>query len=395
MVGVHEGEDLGEAGDRTLMDVLFSPAGRDNPQAAARDHPTLGCRYHVVQSVLRDSSVGAPAMPPSTDAMFQLLSRFMARLDDERHHAIRALFARTFTPKRAAAYGGLIAKRAQRLLDSVEPRGSMDLVNDYARPLPFGVISDVLGVPTGDQPWLEHAMETLGAAFAGQRNPALVEHGNGAVRDMLAFFDQLMTARAAVPADDLVSILANDRLAVDARDDLLANCIFFVLAGHATTTTLLAAGAALLCDHPDQLRELQARPTGWSAAVEELLRYISPITLTGVGVSEDIAIRDTNFLAGNRVLCFSAANRDADVFRDPDRLDLGRDPNPHLAFSFGSHHCPGAPLARLHGQIGLPTLFTRLPGIQLLDEPSWRGSTPLRQLAHAQVAWQPRRTIAP
>jgi cytochrome P450 len=327
-------------------------------------------------------------MPPTADAMFQLLGRFMSRLDGDRHHAVRSRFARVFTPKRTAAYADLIVARANSLLDAAELGGAFDLVADYARPLPFGVISDVLGVPPADQPWLERTMAVLGASFAGQRDPAVVEQGNDAAERLIAFFDQLMAARAASPADDLLSILAGDELATTARDDLLTNCVFFLLAGHATTTTLIAAGAAVLCQHRDQLRVLQAEPERWGGAVEELLRFISPITVTGVSVPADVPVNGHVFRAGsNRLLCFAAANRDPEVFQEPDVFDIGRVPNSHLAFSVGPHHCLGAPLARLHGAIALRILFSRLPELRLVDELSWRGSAPVRQLERVAVSW--------
>lgn len=353
-----------------------------------RQLPTLGCRYEVVDAVLRDRRTRAPAIPPSDDAMFALLRRFMARLDGQRHHRTRAPFARIFTPKRTASYRQAIAERCERLLDAVEAQGQMDLVAAFARPLPFGVICEVLGVSENDQPWLETTMATLNASFAGQRHRANVERGNEATRSLLEYFDRQLSARSRDPADDLLSVLAADEAAQDAREDLLANCVFFLLAGHTTTTTLLAAGTVVLLEHPDQLEMLRADSGRWPAAVEELLRFLSPITITGVGLEHDVTVGDRTFTAGtNRLLCIAAANRDPDVFAEPDRFDIRRTPNPHLAFTVGPHHCVGAPLARLHGQVGLAELFHRYPGLRLSGPVEWIGSAPVRQLASAPVAW--------
>lgn len=306
----------------------------------------------------------------------------MARLDGERHHRTRAPFARIFTPKRTVSYRQAIADRAERLLDAVEAQGQMDLVADFARPLSFGVICDVLGVPEADRPRLEATMATLGASFAGQRHRANVERGNEAARSLLDYFDRQLAARSRNPADDLLSVLAVDEGAEDARGNLLANCVFFLLAGHTTTATLLAAGTVVLLEHPDQLEMLRADATRWPAAVEELLRFLSPIRITGVGVEHDVQVGDRVFNAGtNRLLCIAAANRDPDVFVDPDRFDIRRAPNPHLAFSVGPHHCLGAPLARLHGQVGLAALFHRYPSLRLSGPVDWIGSAPVRQLA--------------
>jgi pimeloyl-[acyl-carrier protein] synthase len=386
-----ERSDLGTEGDRALMDALFAPAGRQDPFSAFAEHETPGCRYQVVEQVLRDRRTGAAAMPSSDAPLFQLLARFMARLDGERHHAVRSRFARVFTPRRAVAYAALIEARANRLLDDLEARAEqepVDLVAGFARPLPFGVIADVIGVPKADQQWLEYAVDEVMASFANQRDPAAVEHGNTVVEEVLAYFDALLDERTATPADDLLSVLGGEPVDHDARPDLLANCMFFLVAGHATTTTLLAAGAALLAAHPEQLAMLQHTPTAWEPAVEELLRYLSPITITGIGIREDVTVGDITFKAGpNRLLAYAAANRDPAAFDEPNRFDISRTPTPHLAFAVGAHHCLGAPLARLHGSIGLRTLFTRAPGLRVVDGPTWRNAAPVRQLEPLLVRW--------
>jgi cytochrome P450 len=164
-----------------------------------------------------------------------------------------------------------------------------------------------------------------------------------------------------------------------------------VLAGHATTTTLLAAGSNLLAEHPDQLGHLLVDPSGWPAAVEEILRYVSPTTLTGAKALRDAEVDGYRFAAGEqRILAYAAANRDPHVFADPDGFDVARTPNPHLAFSAGAHYCLGAPLARLHAEIALPALFTRLPGLRMAGPPVWRGSAPVRQIESMPVRWDGR-----
>ena len=246
-----------------------------------------------------------------------------------------------------------------------------------------------MGVPDADQPWLARAMELMTAGVAGQRQREPVERANTAVDEMLGYFDDLLARRASEPEDDLLSLLALDDLASRARPDLVANCIFFLLAGHATTTALLTAGAALLADHPEHLAWLQAEPTRWDSAVEELLRFVSPMTITGMCPTVEVEIAGATFPAGvNRIISFAAANRDAEVFPDPDRFDPTRDPNHHLAFSFGRHHCVGAPLARLHARVALPLLFGRLPELRFQGELTWRASVPVRQITSAIISWR-------
>jgi pimeloyl-[acyl-carrier protein] synthase len=238
----------------------------------------------------------------------------------------------------------------------------MDLVAGFARPLPFTVINDVLDVPPADRDWLGEALAVLNRGFASQRDAdrAAVLAANDATQQMLSYFAGLLDQRTAAPAEDLMTVLAARHADGEDRQDLLANCIFFVLAGHQTTTTLLTLGTHLLCTHPEVLAALQEDPGRWPAAVEEMLRLITPTTFTAATARTDADIDGVICPAGQpRPLFLAAANRDPAVFPDPDRFDISRDPNPHLTFSAGVHFCLGAPLARLHGEIALSTLFTR------------------------------------
>src|SRR6266508_5037770 len=387
MAGSGGDEQPGDA-ERALMDELFSERGRTDPQAVLRSSGIPGCRYDFVHDVLHDPRFVAPVVPPSADLMFQLLPRFMARLPPGRHRAARARFSGLFTPRRVDRYRGRLAARVDELLDALPPAGPIDLVAAFARPLPFAVIADVLGVPAERHSWLSEAMETFGQAVAGQRDHANVERGNTAVADILDHFDRTLAERAAHPQEDVLTLLAAEPLDAEARADVVANCIFFVLAGHLTTTTLLSAGVQLLADHRGQLDRLLADPTGWPAAVEELLRYVSPATLTGTTAVADAEVDGCFVPAGqHRIVAFAGANRDPKVFADPDRFDVTRTPNPHLAFSAGAHYCLGAPLARMHAEIALPALFTRLPGLRLAGPPAWFGSVPVRQIAALPIEW--------
>jgi pimeloyl-[acyl-carrier protein] synthase len=376
------------AAERALMDALMTGVGRSDPQLVLRNSTVPGCRYAFVHGVLRDPRFVAPSIPRSDDLMFQQVSRFMARLPEGRHGAVRSHFTGLFSARRVRRYHDRITARVEALLDALPATGPVDLVASVTRPLPFGVIADVLGVPTERQPWLAGAMDTLGRAVAGQRDHANVELGNVAVADMLEYFDRALNERAEDPREDVLSLLAATPTAGEQRADLLANCIFFLLAGHVTTTALLSYGVHLLAGEPDQLARLLEHPEGWPAAVEELLRFISPTTLTGATATADTEIDGCPVGAGDqRLLAYAAANRDPAVFPRPDELDLDRAPNPHLAFSGGAHYCLGAPLARMHAQIALPALFERLPGLRPAAAPTWLGSVPVRQIAALPVTW--------
>ena len=374
-----------------LMGALFSPAGSADPQVILRGSPLPGCQYLFVRDVLRDPRFAAPTIPPSPDPAFQLLRRWMMRLDGDRHRRVRDAFGGLFTARRVGRYRAIIAERAAALIDQVAPAGSTDLVADFARPLPFAVISDVLGVPPADRDWLGEALIVLMRGFARQRDSERisVQAANDAAGQLVSYFAALLGQRVEEPADDLMTALAARHADGEDRQDLIANCIFFVLAGHQTTTTLLTLGTHLLCTHPSAVAALQEDPGRWPAAVEEMLRLITPTTFTGATARIDADIHGVTCPAGQpRLLFLAAANRDPAAFPDPDRFDISREPNPHLSFSAGAHFCLGAPLARMHGEVALSALFTRLPRLTALTPPDITASVPVRQVDHFTVTWQ-------
>src|SRR5580704_3556994 len=265
-----------------LLGALFSPAGRADPHVILRSSALPGCQYLFVRDVLRDPGFAAPSIPPSSDAAFQLLARWMMRLDGDRHRRLRDAFGGLFTARRVERYRAIIAERAAALIDQAAAAGSMDLVADFARPLPFTVITEVLGVPPGDREGLAAALATLNRGFARQRDAdrTAVHAANDAARQMMSYFTELLEQRAAAPADDLMTALAAQHAEGEERQDLIANCIFFINAGHQTTTTLLTLGTHLLCTHPQALAALKEDPGRWPAAVEEMLLFFTPTAFT-------------------------------------------------------------------------------------------------------------------
>jgi cytochrome P450 len=321
-----------------------------------------------------------------------MFSRWLINLEGERHLRLRRRFATLFTPRRAPAFRETIVRTADVLLDPLLAAGEMDLVADFARPLPFTVIADVLGVPRHQRRWLSERMVTIGRAFANQHDPSFVARADTAVAEAAEYFAALLHERSDTPRDDLLSVLVRELPADrDGRADTIANCIFFVIAGHETTTSLIAGGTLLLLEHPDELARLRDDPAQVPAAVEEVLRLIAPVSLVVCRSNEDVEIDGCcRIPAGTRRHVFlAAANRDPAVFPYPDLFDPRRTPNPHLSFSAGAHFCLGAPLARLHGEVALNTILRRLPELHLAGAPVWRGSVPLRELEHLAVAWQP------
>jgi pimeloyl-[acyl-carrier protein] synthase len=383
--GIHPGTEA------DLLGALFSPAGRADPHVILRSCVLPGCRYLFVRDVLRDPRFAAASIPPSPDEAFQLLARWMMRLDGDRHRRVRDAFGGLFTARRVERYRAIIAERAAVLIDQSGPAGSMDLVADFARPLPFTVITEVLGVPPDDRDWLAGAIAALNRGFARQRDTdrTAVQAANDAAGQMRSYFTGLLGQRTAAPADDLMTTLAARSADGEDRQDLAANCIFFINAGHQTTTALLTLGAHLLCTHPEALADLQEDPGRWPAAVEEMLRLITPTTFTAATPRHDADIHGVPCAEGQpRLLFLAAANRDPGTFPDPDRFDISRDPNPHLSFSAGAHFCLGAPLARLHGEVALSTLFTQLPSLAARTPPDITASVPIRQVDQFLVSWR-------
>jgi pimeloyl-[acyl-carrier protein] synthase len=385
--GIHPGSEA------DLLGALFSPAGRADPHVILRGCVLPGCQYLFVRDVLRDPRFAAASIPPAPDEALQLLARWMIRLDGDRHRRVRDAFGGLFTARRVERYRAIIAERAAALIARARPAGSMDLVAKFARPLPFTVITEVLGVPPEDRDWLAAAIATLNRGFARQRDTdrTAVRAANDAAGQLVSYFTGLLDERTAAPADDLMTALAARRADGGDREDLAENCIFFLNAGHQTTTTLLTLGAHLLCAHPEALAALREDPGRWPAAVEEMLRLITPTTFTAATPRSDADIHGVPCAKGQpRLLFLAAANRDPGTFPDPDRFDIGREPNPHLSFSAGAHFCLGAPLARLHGEVALSALFTQLPGLAARTPPDLTASVPVRQVNQFLVSWPQR-----
>ena len=376
--------DVGAEGDRRLVEGLFSPAGREDPQGILRDSGQLGCRHASARHILHSANFLPPLVSASDFELFRMFGRWLISLDGERHSRLRHAFAGPFAPRTIGAYREPIQSTADALIDSAFEQGRMDLVADFARPLPLRIICRVLGVPVEEMGWVDQQMITLGQGFAHQREIEFLRSASRAASELEAYFGDLLDERRAEPRDDLLTELVQ-QLPDDpeTRADTVANCVLFVIAGHATTTSLIAAGTLLLLESgtapsPDQI----------PLAVEEMLRMVTPTTVVVTRADMTDEVDGCPITAGeHRFVFLAAANRDPDVFPEPDRFDLARRPNPHLTFSAGKHYCLGAPLARLHGEIAIGTLLARLPRMRLDGAPDWRGSFPLRELERLPIAW--------
>jgi cytochrome P450 len=335
-------------------------------------------------------AAGPPAKQPWMPAFMQPLMYNMLDLDDPDHARLRGLVHKAFTPRLVGQLRGRVESLMAELLHKVRRSGRMDLVRDIALPLPVTIIADMLGVPPEERMdfhrW-SNRMVSVSSSFEFLR----------IIPDAWAFFRylrRLIARRRADPQDDLTSALVQAEEQGDSlnEDELLGMIFLLLVAGHETTVNLISGGVLALLQHPDQCAELRRRPELIGTAVEELLRYTSPVQLaTERYARADMTIAGAEIRQGDLVLAvLASANRDETQFADPNALDLAREPNRHLAFGSGGHYCMGAPLARLEGQIAISTLLDLLPAMRLLERPDalrWRRGVFLRGVERLQLAF--------
>jgi len=307
------------------------------------------------------------------------LGRWAVFLDPPVHTRIRAHLNGRFTTAALAAMAPGIARRIDALLARALEGGSMDFVADFAYPLPAGVIVEILGAPPDRLDDIQRWSHDL-ALFVGSSQTAPDKHARAeaAIAGLDDTFRSLLAARRRRPAGDLISELAADPGLPD--DDLTANCILLLFAGHETTTGLLASGLMRLVGHPDQQALLRREPERMEAAVEEMLRFDSPAPAISRIAAEDMTLRGRQIRAGERVfLMLNAANRDPDAFENPERFDIARRQGRPIAFGFGIHFCVGAPLARLEAALAFPRLLSAMQDIEIAAERlDWRDGVSLR-----------------
>ena len=314
-------------------------------------------------------------------------------LDPPDHTRLRGLVSKAFTPKVVEGLRPRIQELVDELLDAVAAKGSMEIIEDLAYPLPVVVICEMLGVPAEDhatfKEWSREAARSLDPEEI--LPPEVQERRRQAMESFADYFRALIEERRKDLKDDLISALIEAEEAGDklSEEELLSTCVLLLVAGHETTVNLIGNGALALLRHPDQLEMLRNDPSLAPRAVEEILRYDPPVQMTGRTALEDIQIGGVTIRKGQQaILLLAAANRDPEQFADPDRLDITRSDNRHLAFSFGTHFCLGAPLARLEGEIALGTLVRRFQGLKLQTEaPEYKENITLRGLASLPVAF--------
>jgi cytochrome P450 len=311
--------------------------------------------------------------------------------DPPDHTRLRGLVSKAFTPRMVE---GLRA-RTQEIVDELLARaleaGSVDIVADLAYPLPVRVICDMLGVPAEDEPRFAGWSAALARGLDPEwlLTPAARRARDDAILAFAEYFFGLLSERRAHPGADLLSQLA---LAEDAGDtlsegEMLSTAILLLVAGHETTVNLIGGGVLALLEHPDEMERLRTDPALVRTGVEEMLRYVTPVQLTGRSLTAPMTVQGVDMPQGALVMILlGSANRDPAVFDDPERFDLGRADNRHLGFGFGIHHCLGAPLARLEAQVAIGELVRRTRSIDLgFNEVHYRENVVLRGLIELPV----------
>jgi pimeloyl-[acyl-carrier protein] synthase len=329
-----------------------------------------------------------PVMKPFAEVM----RRQMMFMDGAQHTRLRNICSAAFTPRRVEALRAAIQSIAQELIDKVIPSGQMDLIADFANPYPATVTARLLGLPAEDHrqlhAWVLDLAELLGNFQHDPNRVAKIVQSLEELKNYVAARIQELRKR---PADGLIYSLMTAE--VDGQrlsdEEVIANAIITLIGGHETTTNLIASGFLTLLRHPNALEQLQGHPDIAASAVEELLRYESPVQHTARIASADMELGGKTIRKGAKVVAaLAAANRDPNRFPEPDRLDLLRPDNRHLAFGWAAHFCFGAPLARMEGQIAFNTLLRRLKNPVLLDDKlQWRENAGLRGLTKLHIAF--------
>ncbi|MEN9934971.1 MAG: hypothetical protein RLZZ387_1550 [Chloroflexota bacterium] len=326
--------------------------------------------------------------PPERHAAWEEFNRkAMLFRDPPDHTRLRALVNRAFTSRMAEGLRARIQSITGELLDTAEARGVIDLIADLGQPLPLLVIAELLGVPGEDRALLKRWSGEIFRAIdivAPEEEDAVKTRASTATEEFGAYLRAQIAERRRAPREDLLSALVSieeqgERLS---EDELVHMCILLLNAGHETATNLIGNGALALMRHPEQLALLRREPGLLAGAVDELLRYDSPIQMVGCWTSADAQLGGVSLPGGTFVIVLTgSANRDPAVFRDPDRLDITRAERRSLSFGHGPHYCLGAPLARVEGQVALGALLRRFPHLEPLDErPTWTGSPVFRGL---------------
>ncbi|WP_433049905.1 cytochrome P450 [Dactylosporangium sp. CS-033363] len=355
-------------------------------------------RHEDVNALLRDrrlgrsylhvashEQMGREAPPQYQEPFWTLNNNGMLDREPPDHTRLRRLVSQAFTPRRVEALRPVVQRLADELVDAFVSKGGGDLIAEVAEPLPVTVIAELLGVPEADR----HLLRPWSAAICGmyELNPSR-ETAQSAVRASEEFSEYLRTlarARRDDPRDDLVSALA----AVEglSEDELIGTCVLLLNAGHEATVNVTGNGWRALLQHPEQLDKIKKDPGLIGTAIEELMRFDTPLQMFERWVLEDIEVRGVRISRGSEVaLLFGSANHDPAAFAEPEELDVTRRDNPHISFGAGIHYCLGAPLARIELTASFESILQKAPRLYLVSEPEYKPGYVIRGLRRLEVA---------
>jgi len=400
--------DLGDVSVVSLMAELASPSGEADPYpiyqrlrdlgdvVSGPDDSLIVTGYRHASALLRDHRLrknpgrllSASGFPDwEQRPALRLMFKSMLMTNPPEHTRLRGLVSRVFTARRIAELGPAVAAIVDGLLDDLG--GTVDFVDVIAFPFPVTVIGELLGVPPADRRMFRGLVDEW-ATVLELLNPPAVDRADSAATAIVDYFEKLVAQRRAEPQDDLISALAaagEDGERGLSDEELIRTAALILAAGFETTTGLLANGLLALTDHPAHLDRLRREPELAKSAVDELLRFDSPVQMIyGRTAVDDIVVGDIDLHPGQRVIAMlGAANRDPGFFSSPDELRLDRDEGVPLSFGAGIHHCLGAALARLEGQVMLPRLLRRFPKLAISGEPIRRPGLTLRSYSSLPV----------
>jgi cytochrome P450 len=353
-------------------------------------------RHHELFSSAVFRNDPRPAYPPIAESdlgLYDYVRNYQGdqfiQHDRPEHLEMRRVMHSYFTPKSMEAWRPFVREAVKELLDAAEEKGSMDVMRDLATPLPVLVIAEMMGVPRSDRPYIRQLAEKL--LYIGRGEYDRMKPLTEGMRGMIEYVSPLVDRRIVDPGDDFISVLARgEKQGVFTRHQVLVNTSLLLLAGHETTINLLCNGTLAFTRHPDQWELLKEDPSGRAKqATEECLRYDSPVISIQRIATEDVEMRGKVLRKDDRVRWFiSSANRDPEAFPNPETFDIFRQPNQHVAFGSGTHHCLGATLARVEGQEVFKELAERFPNLRAETEDlEYQPSITFRSLKALPVTW--------